>query len=152
METPSRHYGEAVLMALVGILALAAIARAVPPVTYFDAAAVKTAFDRGAVLFDGEGANYMVHASRRDAAGRAEVHERDTDVIYVLKGSARFVTGGRVTEPETTAPGEIRGAAIENGDARTIAAGDVIIVPNGTPHWFERVDGPLIYYVVKVRS
>jgi uncharacterized protein GlcG (DUF336 family) len=29
--------------------------------------------------------------------------------------------------------------------------GDVLIVPNGTPHWFQEVSGPLNYYVVKVR-
>jgi hypothetical protein len=28
----------------------------------------------------------------------------------------------------------------------------VEVVPNGTPHWFQRVDGPLLYYVVKVRQ
>jgi len=27
----------------------------------------------------------------------------------------------------------------------------VIIVPRGTPHWFREVQGPLTYYVVKVR-
>ena len=29
--------------------------------------------------------------------------------------------------------------------------GDVIIVPNGVPHWFQKVPGPLNYYVVKVQ-
>jgi hypothetical protein len=28
----------------------------------------------------------------------------------------------------------------------------VIIVPNGVPHWFKKVKGPINYYVVKVRS
>ena len=54
-------------------------------VTYLPAATVSAAFERGAVLYDGAGTNYMVHASRRDAAGQAEVHLRDADVIYVLK-------------------------------------------------------------------
>jgi mannose-6-phosphate isomerase-like protein (cupin superfamily) len=30
--------------------------------------------------------------------------------------------------------------------------GDVVVVPNGTPHWFKQVNGPLLYYVVKVRQ
>ena len=34
---------------------------------------------------------------------------------------------------------------------RWLVKGDVMIVPNGTPHWFREVDGPLTYYVVKVR-
>jgi glc operon protein GlcG len=121
-------------------------------VTYFDKEKVAAAFAKGAVLFDGDGTrNYMVHASRRDKAGMAEVHVKDADIIYVLDGSATFVTGGTVIDGKTTEPDEIRGAAINGGDTRAIAKGDVIIVPNGTPHWFKEVPGPLRYYVVKVR-
>ena len=113
---------------------------------------VDAAFAKGAVLYDGDGMrNYMVHASRREGPGMAEVHARDTDIIYVLGGSARLVTGGTVIEGKSTAADEVRGARIDNGEARQIAKGDVVIVPNGTPHWFESIKGPLTYYVVKVR-
>ncbi len=113
---------------------------------------VDAAFAKGAVLYDGEGSrNYMVHASRREGPGMAEVHARDTDIIYVIGGSARFVTGGTVVDGKTTATDEVRGVRIDNGVSRQIAKGDVLIVPNGTPHWFESVKGPLTYYVVKVR-
>ena len=120
-------------------------------VTYFPANEVSAAFDKGAVLFDGAGRNYMVHASRRDAAGQAEVHVKDADIIYVLEGSTTFVTGGTVVDGKTTAPDEIRGTAIKDGETRRLGKGDVIIVPNGTPHWFKEVEGPVLYYVVKVR-
>ena len=120
-------------------------------VTYFPAEKVSAAFAKGAVLFDGTGTNYMVHASRREAAGQVEVHTRDTDIIYVLDGTATFVTGGTVIQERTTGPGEIRGASIANGERRSLAKGDVVIVPNGTPHWFKDVRGPFTYYVVKVR-
>ena len=132
------------------VLAASASAQAAD-VTYFGADQVSAAFAKGAVLFDGKDANYMVHASRRDAAGQAEVHERDTDVIYVLDGSALFVTGGTVRDGKTTAASEIRGAAIDGGDSRRLAKGDVIIVPKGTPHWFKEVNAPLTYFVVKVQ-
>lgn len=133
------------------LAASAASATEPPPVSYFDAAQVRAAFDTGAVLFDGAGRNYMVHASRRGQAGQGEVHTRDADIIYVLDGSATFVTGGTLIDPTETAPNEIRGRAITGGDTRTIGAGDVIIVPAGTPHWFKAVQGPVLYYVVKVR-
>jgi mannose-6-phosphate isomerase-like protein (cupin superfamily) len=120
-------------------------------VTYFPADKVAAAFAKGAVLFDGADTNYMVHASRRDAAGQAEVHVKDTDIIYVLDGATTFVTGGSVVEEKTTARDEIRGAAIRDGTSRRLGKGDVIIVPNGTPHWFKEVEGPVLYYVVKVR-
>jgi glc operon protein GlcG len=120
-------------------------------VSYFTRDEVRAAFQKGSVLLDGEGRNYMVHASRREKAGLAEVHALDTDVIYVLDGSATFVTGGTVVAPKTVEPNEIRGDAITGGETRHIARGDVITVPNGTPHWFKGVQGPLTYYVVKVR-
>lgn len=120
-------------------------------VTYFPAEKVSAAFDRGAVLFDGAGRNYMVHASRRDGAGQAEVHVKDVDIIYVLEGSTTFVTGGTVVDAKTTAPDEIRGTAVKDGETRRLGKGDVVIVPSGTPHWFKEVEGPVLYYVVKVR-
>jgi glc operon protein GlcG len=123
-----------------------------PAVSFFESGAVRAAFDKGAVLVGGDaGRNYMVHASRREKAGVAEVHALDTDIIYVLDGEADFVTGGRVVEGKEVAPNEVRGPAIEGGDARRLKRGDVITVANGTPHWFREVRGPFLYYVVKVR-
>jgi glc operon protein GlcG len=120
-------------------------------VRYVPKERVDAAFAKGAVLLDGAGRNYMVHASRREKAGQAEVHTRDTDVIHVLSGSATFVTGGTVVDGKTVEPDEIRGAAVHGGEARTLSAGDVVVVPAGTPHWFKDVPGPMTYYVVKVR-
>jgi uncharacterized protein GlcG (DUF336 family) len=118
-------------------------------VSYFPKDAVAAAFAKGAVLLDQN--NYMIHASRRDAAGQVEIHEQDTDIIYVLEGSTTFVTGGSIVDGAPTAPGEIRGANVNGGENRTLTKGDVIVVPKGTPHWFKAVDGPVLYYVVKVR-
>lgn len=121
------------------------------PVTYFDKTLVETAFQKGAVLLDGNGRNYMVHASRREKPGQAEVHTRDADLIYVLQGTATFVTGGEMVAGKETAADEFRGDSIRNGQMRQIAKGDVIVVPSGVPHQFVEVSNPLLYYVVKVR-
>jgi glc operon protein GlcG len=140
-------------IALAGAAALqdATAAGGPPPVSYFDSEQVAEAFAKGAVLFDGAGRNYMVHASRREKPGQAEVHRLDADVIYVLDGTATLVTGGIVVGGKETEPNEVRGASIEGGDARRLAKGDVIIVPSGTPHWFKEVPAPFTYFVVKVR-
>ena len=123
-----------------------------PAVSYWKSADVTAAFAQGAVLFDGEdGRNYMVHASHRDAAGMAEVHDLDADIIYVLEGTATFITGGTPENLKPTAPNEQRGSGIHGGETRHIARGDVLIVPKGTPHWFKDVSAPFNYYVVKVR-
>jgi uncharacterized protein GlcG (DUF336 family)/quercetin dioxygenase-like cupin family protein len=120
-------------------------------VKFFPSAEVQSAFEKGSVLVDGQGRNYMIHASRREKAGAAEVHTNDADLIYVLAGQATFVTGGKVIAPRNIAADEIRGEAIEGGETRQIVKGDVLVVPAGVPHWFKEVKGPVLYYVVKVR-
>jgi glc operon protein GlcG len=123
-----------------------------PAVSYWEKSKVEEAFSKGAVLFDGsDGRNYMVHASRRERPGQAEIHTKDADVIYVLQGSATFITGGEAVDGKTIAPEEIRGSCINGGETRKIAKGDVIIVPHGVPHQFLEVTNPFLYYVVKVR-
>ena len=123
-----------------------------PAVSYWEKSKVDEAFSKGAVLFDAsDGRNYMVHASRREKPGQAEIHTKDADVIYVLQGSATFITGGEAVDAKTTAPDELRGSSIRNGQTRQIAKGDVIIVPHGVPHQFLEVTNPFLYYVVKVR-
>jgi mannose-6-phosphate isomerase-like protein (cupin superfamily) len=92
---------------------------------------------------------YKVHASRREAPGMAEVHTLDTDILYVLEGSATIVTGGRVVSAAEIGPHEVRGASIDGGTTRRLAKGDLLIVPNGVPHWFKDVQPPFLYYVVK---
>lgn len=133
------------------MVAVHAVTNATPgKVTYFEAAKVTAAFDKGAVLFD-ENERYMVHASHRDKAGMVEVHDHDADIVYVLEGSATLVTGGRLLDGKSTGPGEVRGTQVEGGESRQIGKGDVVIVPAGTPHWFKEVGSPFNYYVVKVR-
>jgi glc operon protein GlcG len=121
------------------------------PVLFFDAKQVSTSFSTGSVLLDGNNRNYMVHTSRRDRPGLAEIHTLDTDIIYVLEGSATFVTGGTAVDAKEIAPNEIRGSRIEGGVNRQLSKGEVIIVPNNTAHWFKEVNGEFLYYTIKVR-
>jgi mannose-6-phosphate isomerase-like protein (cupin superfamily) len=114
------------------------------------AAEVTAAFAAGRPLL--ENGQFKVHASRRETAGMAEVHTRDTDIVYVLDGSATLVTGGTVVDGKVTAMDEVRGASISGGATRRLVKGDVVVVPNGVPHWFTQVNGPLLYYVVKVTA
>lgn len=116
-------------------------------VTFIEKGKVSAAFAKGSPLIETD--EYKIHASRREAPGMAEVHIRDTDIIYVLEGTSLFVTGGEVIDGKTTDQDEIRGSGIKGGIERKLTKGDVIVVPNGTPHWFRKVDGPFLYYVVK---
>jgi glc operon protein GlcG len=134
-------------LAIAGAKAVGASPHAAAPASFFPNGEVKSAFAKGAALH--ETGAYKVHASRREKAGEAEVHEYETDVIYVVDGSATFVTGGSVVNARVTSPGEIRGAAIEGGDTRRLRKGDVVVVPRGTPHWFKEAKNPFLYFVVK---
>ena len=119
-------------------------------VRFISSNAVAAAFIKGMPLV--ENSQFKIHASRRDAPGMAEIHVRDTDIIYVLEGSATLVTGGTALHQKTVAPDEIRGTEIQDGESRRIGKGDVVVVPNGLPHWFQKVENALVYYVVKTRS
>ncbi|HSE96305.1 MAG TPA: heme-binding protein [Methylomirabilota bacterium] len=140
-------------------LAGAAAARALKPgvvgaatsraVTFIDRQMVAAGFQKGAVL--ASMGNYMIHASHREMDGVAEIHTLDTDLIYILDGAATFTTGGSVPDARPSEPNELRGSTIVGGESRRVVTGDVVVVPAGVPHMFTEVQGPLDYYVVKVR-
>jgi glc operon protein GlcG len=96
-----------------------------------------------------EHSSYKVNTSRRVVPGAAEVHDAETDVFYVVEGSATLVLGGNVVEPRTESPGETRGKSIRGGESHQLKPGDVVIIPPGTPHQFTEVRGPFHYFVVK---
>jgi glc operon protein GlcG len=111
---------------------------------------VRAAFAKGTPLI--EVVDYKIHASRREGPGMAEIHTRDTDIAYVLQGSAMLVTGGSAVGVKAIGPEEFRGTAIQGGETRQLTVGDVVVIPNGVPHWFKEVKAPFLYYVVKVRQ
>jgi glc operon protein GlcG len=121
-----------------------------PGVTHVPATQVARAFGEGTTggtLVTA--AHYRVAASRRDGAGEGEVHLTDTDIFYVLEGSATVITGGALVGSHEISPGELRGARIEGGTAHRVSKGDVLTIPRGIPHWFKSVDTPFHYYVIK---
>jgi len=120
------------------------------PVTFFSHDAVENAFAKGMPLI--ETGAFKIHASRRDAAGLAEVHTDDADLAYVQEGTATLVTGGALQNPRTVEPNEIRGDSIVGGETRELHKGDVVVIPSGVPHWFKLVSKPFTYYVVKVHA
>jgi quercetin dioxygenase-like cupin family protein len=120
-------------------------------VIYFPSKDVNAAFDKGSVIFPGKERNYTITAGHRDKSGTAEVHAKDTDIFYILEGTATFVTGGKAIDPKEVSPGETRAASLDGGEAHQLAKGDIIVIPAGVPHWFKTVPGTFNYFVVKVR-
>ncbi len=120
------------------------------PVSFWSGSEV---FAKGPLLLDRmAAAKYNVYAVRRDKPGAVELHTFDTDIIFVLEGSATFVTGGTVTDSRALSANESSGTGIRDGEARQVGHGDVIMVPNGTPHWFRDVSPTINYFAVKLRQ
>jgi len=124
-----------------------------PKVLYYPHQQVAAAFSKGTTLVKGSAGHavYQVMTARRDGPGEVEVHSLDTDIFYVIKGTATFVTGGKVIGVRHTAPNEILGKSSEGGTAHHLSAGDIIIIPHGVPHWYKTVQPPFLYLVIKVR-
>lgn len=123
-------------------------AGAVSGVTYLDRDKVAAAIGKGGTLVTAP--DLTVMGSHRDAAGRVEVHDKETDVIYMVDGEATFVTGGTVVGLTKSKPGQSLGSEIQDGETHHLSKGDVIVVPAGIPHWFKEVHPSVSYFVVKV--
>ena len=117
-------------------------------VIHIDHEKVAAQFAHGGVILATN--DFKVQAGHRTGPGEVEIHEHDLDIFYILEGSAMLVTGGKAIDPKTTGPGEIRAKEIIGGEDRHLTKGDVIVIPTGVPHWFKKVDGTFLYYVVKV--
>lgn len=86
----------------------------------------------------------------RTGVGPAAVHETEAEMFYVIDGSATMVTGGKLTEEKRTNPENLSGTGIDNGDSRQVAKGDFIIVPQGVPHWFSKINGTLVMMSIHI--
>jgi quercetin dioxygenase-like cupin family protein len=137
-----------VLCALLSMLLAAALSAAGSGVTYVDHDKVAAALAKSGPLVSAQ--DLLVSGSHRDKAGQVEVHDKETDVIYMVEGEATFVTGGTMIGGKATKPGQSLGTDIKGGDTHHLSKGDVIVVPAGVPHWFKEVPSSVSYYVVKV--
>jgi len=136
------------LTAALSITVLLAAADRTSSVTYVDHEKVAAALSKGGPLVSA--ADFLVSGSHRDKAGQVEVHDKETDVIYVVDGAATFVTGGKMVGGKVTKPGQSLGSDIIGGQTHHLGKGDVIVVPATTPHWFKEVPQSVSYFVVKV--
>ncbi len=95
--------------------------------------------------------NHYLLLATREATGSSEVHEHEADIFVVESGNAILLSGGKVVNPRTEKPGEVRGTSITGGERQAVATGDVIHIPAGTPHQLLIENGkPFLYFVIKV--
>jgi mannose-6-phosphate isomerase-like protein (cupin superfamily) len=87
---------------------------------------------------------YRINVIRRTEAAGAIVHRPGTELHFVTDGAGTLVTGGTIARPAGGGT-----ATIENGVSRRIAKGDAVLIPEGTPHWYQAVEGSITYLEVR---
>src|SRR5438128_1751178 len=73
-----------------------------PTVTFVPHDKVAGAIAKGGSLVTAP--NLSVSGAQRSGPGQVEVHDTETDVLYIIDGAATFVTGGTVVGGKSTAP------------------------------------------------
>lgn len=138
----------------VALLTSSALAQTPPPapsVQYLTPAqveAVRASGETGGMAV--ASTDYRVLAARRDHAGEAEVHRRETDIFIVVSGRAIIALGGEVIGAHDTSPTEIRGTSTSGGTDYVLEPGILLTIPANTPHWIRETEPGFQYNVVKV--
>ena len=104
---------------------------------------------KGGPLANIQELNLTSQGAHRNGPGQVEVHDKETDIIYITDGDATFVTGGTMVGGKQTKAAQWLGADIQGGETHHLTKGDFIVIPAGTPHWFKETKG-VSYLVVKV--
>lgn len=81
----------------------------------------------------------IVVRRRLEGPNNASIHEDLTEIYQIVSGAGTFVTGGAIANPED------RTAGLSGGVAQRVEAGDFVILPPGTPHWFSQIEGSITY-------
>ena len=104
----------------------------------------------------------MVHRGKLDKPAPDSVAEHDqvSEVYHIIDGTATLMLGPDITNRqrrpatqltvrEFNGPGN-NGADIRNGKSYDLKPGDVVVIPAGTGHWFQKIDDHIDYLMVRI--
>jgi len=89
---------------------------------------------------------YRINVVHRSKPAGAIAHPGNTELHYIIEGSATVVTGGTIKRP---AAGSNQLASIEGGVTKHVTKGDVVIIPENSAHWYKEIDGQITYLEVR---
>ena len=151
----------AVLLALPALgLSLLAQGSGAPPASYKSSAEIASEMAKVVAKDPAAGAAITVSPGisvrRRSSGGEPQyaiVHPFSMEIYYIVDGAASLVTGGTLDPPPAppTDPDTVRSTGIRGGLTRKVGKGDVVVMPPGTPHWFDSIDGTVTYLESRVR-
>jgi mannose-6-phosphate isomerase-like protein (cupin superfamily) len=104
----------------------------------------------------------MVHRGKLDQpkANSVAEHDQISEVYHIVSGSATLVLGPDIadrqrrpadsrTVVEFNGPGN-NGSSVRDGVAYDLKAGDVVVIPAGTGHWFTKIEDHIDYLMIRV--
>jgi len=93
-------------------------------------------------------------------AGLVAEHEQVSEVYHVIDGEATLVTGSGIVNPKKRSATErtvifqngpgFNGDSITNPETHHLKAGDMIVIPAGTGHWFTEIPDHITYMMVRI--
>jgi len=99
-------------------------------------------------------AQYPNHYSQlivRTRSGEVEIHQKFDEMVVILDGEAKVITGGTPQNPRSVRPGELRSPSASGGTPAAMATGNLLHLVAGTPHQVILPPGGFVAYIdVKV--
>lgn len=125
-----------------------------------DADSIEAAADRleaelgdKAMVFEiiGNHQGHSMYLVLRGKTGTSEIHMTESDYYIGMRGSATFVIGGELLEPQELERKQVRGTDIKGGVSSKVGPGDIVHVPVNTPHLLIiDPDQPYMYLLIKL--
>lgn len=104
----------------------------------------------------------VVYRGKLDKPANQSVaeHNQVSEVYHILDGSGVLMTGWDITDLKPR-PADDRavmllngpggnGQTIRNGQTYNLKAGDMIVIPAGVGHWFQKIDDHIRYVMVRL--
>jgi mannose-6-phosphate isomerase-like protein (cupin superfamily) len=97
----------------------------------------------------------VVYRNKGQKYANYAVHDDVAEVYYMLEGGGHMMLGGKISDwkrrPVSAGNGRGSGGTTAAGAKDiTLARGDVLIIPAGTPHKWEQLDEFTSYVVVRI--